>query len=183
MNEPTVSISGPPGSGKSTAGRLAAELLGLEYVSAGDIFRAEAKARGLDLEAFSRYAESHDEVDRRLDERMIELAKSGRLLDGRITGTLLRRRGLPVVTVEVVAEAAVRHARIAGREKIPLDRARGDAEVRERSEAKRYLHLYGIDLAREKADLTVDSTQLRPEAVAERIVDFVRPHRLSGGAR
>ncbi|EQD35681.1 cytidylate kinase, partial [mine drainage metagenome] len=57
MIDVVVCIGGPPGSGKSTAGRKIAERLGLEYRSAGDIFRAEASQHGLDLEAFGRYAD------------------------------------------------------------------------------------------------------------------------------
>ncbi|HEV2231071.1 MAG TPA: AAA family ATPase, partial [Thermoplasmata archaeon] len=69
-----VTLTGPPGSGKTTAGRLAAELLRLEFISAGEQFRAEAAQRGVDLDALSTAAEADPAIDRALDDRMLGLA-------------------------------------------------------------------------------------------------------------
>ncbi|MGB6501651.1 MAG: AAA family ATPase, partial [Thermoplasmata archaeon] len=73
-----VTLGGPPGSGKSTAGRLVAAELGLQLRSAGEMFRAEAVSQGMSLAVFGRYAEAHPEVDRELDRRMQALAAPGR---------------------------------------------------------------------------------------------------------
>lgn len=168
-----VTITGPPGSGKSTAGRGLAGRLGLDYVSAGALFRDEAKARGLDLAAFSRYAEAHPEVDRALDERMVALARPGRLLEGRLTGALCRRRGLAVVYLVVTARPEVRYRRLSERDRLPLAQARAETEAREASERARYERYYGVDLERERPDLVVDSSELSPEAVVDRLAAFV----------
>ncbi len=169
-----VAVGGPPGSGKSTAGRAVARAQGLVYHAAGDLFRAEAAHHGMDLEAFSHYAEAHPEVDRRVDETMSELARPGVLLDGRIQGPLLRRRGVPVHSIVITALYEVRVARIAGRDhRAPEDAAR---RIRERAESERarYLAEYGIDLETEPADLVVDSTELDADAVRERLLEFLR---------
>ena len=174
-----LAIGGPPGSGKSTAGRLVAQRLGLEYRSAGDEFRAEAARRSMDLAAFGRYAESHPEVDRELDRTMQALARPGRLLDGRIQGILCRRNGIPVRSIVVTAAADERVRRVAQRDGQSSADATESVRAREASERLRYTKYYGIDLDREPADLTVDSTHLSPPAVADAIVAFVRapPHR------
>ena len=171
-----VAIGGPPGSGKSTAGRLVADRLALEYRSAGEEFRAEAARRGMDVEAFGRFAEDHPEVDRDLDRAMQELARPGRLLDGRIQGILCRRNGIPVCSVIVTADLDERVRRVAHRDGHPVAEAAERVGVREASERARYSRFYGIDLDREPADLTVDSTHLPPEKVADAIVGFVRSH-------
>ena len=44
-----ITISGLPGSGKTTVARLVARELGLEHVYAGDIFRRQAEEHGLTL--------------------------------------------------------------------------------------------------------------------------------------
>ena len=44
-----ITISGLPGSGKTTVARLVARDLGLEHVYAGNIFRHQAEAQGLTL--------------------------------------------------------------------------------------------------------------------------------------
>lgn len=173
MIDLVVTITGPPGSGKSTAGRGVAQRLDLEYRSAGAMFRSEAERRGLTLAEFSRYAEQHEEVDRALDAQMVALARPGRLLEGRITGALCRRKGIPVVYLVVTALPEVRYRRLAQRDEVPLGTAIALTEAREASERDRYLRYYGIDLEREEPDMTVDSTDLAPAAVVERLVAFV----------
>lgn len=169
-----VAIGGPPGSGKSTAGRRVVVALGLEYRSAGDVFRAEAAARGMDVEAFGVYAEAHPEVDRVLDETMQGLARPGRLLDGRIQGVLCRRRGTPVYSIVVTASEEERARRVAARDGQPLAEARERIRSRAESERRRYRALYGIEVDGEAGDLTVDSTSTPADRVAEEIVTFLR---------
>lgn len=173
MIDRVVAIGGPPGSGKSTAGRLVAGRLGLEYRAAGDLFRAEAARRGLDLEAFGRFAETHPEIDRELDRAMQALARPGHLLDGRIQGILCRRHGVPVAYVVVTAELAERVARVARRDGQSVEDATRRVREREASERTRYAQFYGIDLDREPADFTVDSTHRPAESVGDAIVAFL----------
>jgi cytidylate kinase len=168
-----VAIGGPPGSGKSTAGRLVAQRLGLEFRSVGEVFRAQARERGLDLEAFGRYAESHPEVDRELDRRMQELARPGVVLEGRIQGVLLRRAGLPVRSITVTAERAERLRRLARRDGTDPATTERALARREQSERSRYERFYGIDLDRQPADLVVDATSEPADGVAERIVRYL----------
>jgi CMP/dCMP kinase len=169
-----VTIGGPPGSGKSTAGRRVAERLRLEFHSAGELFRAEGRRRGMEVEAFGQYAEAHPEVDRELDDALQALATPGHLLEGRIQGALCRRNGVPVHYVVVTATEDERVRRVAERDGQSLAEARLRVQQREASERDRYRRLYSIDLNREVADLTVDSTAQNAPAVAEAIVAFVR---------
>lgn len=176
MSPPLVVIGGPPGSGKTTAARATADRLGLEFLSAGARFRAQAQERDMDLGQFSRYAASHPEVDRELDDFMQGFAKPGWLLDSRLAGPLARRRGIPVLYLVVTAGEAVRAERLAGRDGIPIPAARRAMVAREQSEKSRYKAIYGIDLDRESPDLTVDSSDLSPSAVVDRLADFIRRH-------
>ena len=174
MIRAVVTVGGPPGSGKSTAGRLVATALELEFRSAGDLFRAEARRRGMDLATFGQYASTHPEVDRDLDRSMQALATPGRLLDGRIQGPLCRRAGVGVYDVVVTAREDVRIQRVATRDGQSVDEARRLVRDREASERDRYRRYYGIDLDREPASLVVDSSDRPPEAVAEAILAYVR---------
>jgi predicted cytidylate kinase len=169
-----VTLGGPPGSGKSTAGRRAAETLGLEFRSAGELFRAEAARRGMTLEAFGPFAAAHPEVDRELDRAMQALAAPGRVLEGRIQGALCRRSAIPVHALIVTAAEPERARRVAGRDGLSPAEALRRIREREASEADRYRRFYGIDLAREPADLVVDSTSIGPAAVADTLVEFLR---------
>ncbi len=174
MNRSVVALGGPPGSGKSTAGRLVAAELGLEFRSVGEVFRAEARRRGLDLAAFGRYAESHPEVDLELDRAMEAYARAGVLLEGRIQGALLRRRGVEAAVVSVTASRPERVRRLAARDAMSEEEAGRAIVAREASERSRYRKFYGIDLDQEVPDLLVDATAIPPEEVAARIVAFLR---------
>ncbi|PNX46571.1 MAG: cytidylate kinase, partial [Thermoplasmata archaeon M11B2D] len=55
----TITISGLPGTGKTTIARLLEKHLGLRYVYSGEIFRKLAKKHRMSLEEFGRYCESH----------------------------------------------------------------------------------------------------------------------------
>ena len=181
MIRAVVTVGGPPGSGKSTAGRLVAGVLGLEFIAAGEFFRTEARRHRMDLEAFSQYAGAHPEVDRELDERMQAFARPGHLLDGRIQGALCRRAGTPVYDLVVTAREEVRVRRVADRDGQSVEEATRRLREREASERERYRRFYGIDLGREPCDLLVDSSDRPPLEVAETIVSFVRGREAAGG--
>lgn len=175
MSAGVVTIGGPPGSGKSTAGRTVASELGLEFVSAGELFRAEARRRGITLLELSALAERDETIDRALDDEMVRRAEPQRLLDGRITGPLLRRRKVPTRYVVVTASDRVRWDRIAGRDGGTVDDVARETRAREASERERYRRYYGIDLPKENPDLLVDSSDLSPGEVVRRIVAFLSP--------
>jgi len=174
VSRSVVAVGGPPGSGKSTACRLVARELELAYHSAGELFRAEARGRGLELEPFGRFAEAHPEVDLELDRKMQALARPGALLEGRIQGPLCHRHAIPVAAIVITATAEERARRLAGRDHQTIPEAARAIAVREASERARYLKFYDIDVEREPADLVVDSTRQPPEQVAAVVVTFLR---------
>jgi CMP/dCMP kinase len=168
-----VTITGPPGSGKSTAGRSLADRLRLDYRSAGDLFRERARTTGLSLEAFSRLAETDESIDRALDDRMLAMAGAGRLLDGRVAGALCRRRGIPCHYLVVTARPEVRYARLASRDHVAYAEAAATTVAREESERDRYRRYYGIDLDSEPSDLTLDSSETPAPQVVDRMAEFL----------
>jgi cytidylate kinase len=152
--------------------------LGLEFYSAGELFRREAERRGVDLATLSRMAENDEEIDRALDQQMLLLARPGRLLEGRITGALCRRAHRSVLYGVITANDQVRYQRLADRDHMSFDEARRLTKAREDSERRRYARLYGIDLLHEPADLTIDSTAIPLPVVVDRIVEYVPTHRI-----
>ena len=70
-----ITISGPPGSGKTTACRNLSERLGLESVVFGQIFRQMAADRGMSLVEFGALAEQDPSIDRLIDTRILEIAR------------------------------------------------------------------------------------------------------------
>jgi len=164
-----ITLGGPPGGGKSTAGRALAVRLGLAYVSAGEIFRADGRARGMTVEEYSEFARTHPEVDETLDRRVQEFARPGHILDGRIQGPLARRRGVAVYGFIVTARLEIRAARVARRDHLSVGEATRRIVEREASEVMRYRRLYGIDLSAGPDETTIDSSDLTPAEVVEAI--------------
>jgi CMP/dCMP kinase len=180
VSRPIVWLTGPPGSGKTTSGRMAATALDLEFQSAGEIFRAEAQRRGQELSEFSRFAERHPEVDKALDEGLIARARPGAILEGRVVGALLRRRGVPVYAILVTAREEIRARRVAGRDGTDPAAALAEMRTRSASERGRYLRHYHLDLQAEPVDAVVDSSDLPAGEVAGRLAELLKAGGVSG---
>ncbi len=178
-----ITVSGLPGSGKTTVARLVSRALGLRHVYAGDIFRKEAERRGLTLEEFSRLAEQDHEIDRALDRAMLEVARRGDVvLEGRLAGFMAAREGLPALKVRLEASEEVRTARIASREEAPLDEVRSRMRVREDSDARRYGTIYGFDYYdRTLYDMVAQTDDTLPEDTAALITARARASAAGGG--
>jgi predicted cytidylate kinase len=141
-----ITISGLPGSGKTTVARLVAEALQLEHVYAGDIFRRQAEAAGLSLEEYQRRAETDHSIDRALDAQMRDRARAGHaVLEGRLAAFMADEAGVPALRVFLDASEAVRADRIVGREGGDAPARRLETQAREASDARRYREIYGFD--------------------------------------
>jgi len=142
-----LTVSGPPGSGKSTNAEFLAERFDLEHISGGDIFRELADERGYTPVEFNELAEEEDQIDRDLDRRLRTIAatRDDVLLESRLAGWLAAEHA--DLRFWLDAPLDVRAARIAEREDKTVEEARAVTERREQSEAKRYRELYDIDIS------------------------------------
>lgn len=170
MTGTTITVGGPPGSGKTTAAKEVARRLGRQHLSVGELFRQAAQARGVDLLAFGALAEKDETIDRGLDNAMIAHAGSHALLEGRVIGELLAERRLPVVRIGIFADEKTRAQRIASRENLPYDQVLAVMRAREASEAARFRHYYGLDPESFTYELRVDSTSLDRAGVVQTIL-------------
>ena len=68
-----ITISGTPGSGKSTIAQLLHERLKLRYVYSGLIFREIAEKYKMTLEEFGKYCENNSDIDKELDDTLKKL--------------------------------------------------------------------------------------------------------------
>ena len=172
-----LTVSGPPGSGKSTNAAAVAEAFDLDHVSGGDIFRDLAAERGLSPVEFNELAEEDDQIDRDLDARLREIAieQDDLVLESRLAGWLAGDHADLKGWLD--APRAVRAERIADREEKPVDVAREETRRREDSEQKRYREYYNIEIADLGIyDLTVNTARWGPDAVRELLVTAIEAH-------
>ncbi|SEH56813.1 cytidylate kinase [Halopenitus malekzadehii] len=172
-----LTVSGPPGSGKSTTAVGLAEALDLEHVSGGDIFREMAAENDMTPVEFNEHAETDDRIDRDLDRRLREIAttQDDVVLESRLAGWLAGDHA--DVRIWLDAPLDVRAARIADREGKAVDRAREETRRREESEAKRYREYYDIDIGDLSIyDIVYNTSRWGPDAVLESIVATVEAY-------
>ncbi|MBY9001839.1 MAG: AAA family ATPase [Candidatus Heimdallarchaeota archaeon] len=144
---PIIAISGPHGSGKSTAAKKVAELLNYTYISAGQMFREMAKDKGMNLEEFSKNAEANEEIDRSIDNRTLDFAQieNGIIIDAQLGGWVLRK--VADLIIYITAPVKTRIQRIAERENRSIEEIKKETLMREESERHRYQKLYNIDVS------------------------------------
>lgn len=141
-----IAISGLHGSGKSTAAKKVAEQLGWRYYSTGQAFRDMAKERDMSLADFNTFLEDNLEVDRMLDQRMIQTAEKGNVVvDGQVVAYLTSEipNGLRVL---LQCPRKVRVTRMGARDNEGYAEKLHETKTREESERKRFKMLWGVDL-------------------------------------
>ncbi|WP_408957614.1 (d)CMP kinase [Natrinema sp. 74] len=176
-----LTVSGPPGSGKSTTAELLADAFDLDHISGGDIFRNLAEERGYTPLEFNKLAEENDQIDRDLDHRLREIAveETDLVLESRLAGWLAGDEADFRFWLD--APARVRGERIAEREDKDPDRATEETKAREASEAQRYREYYGIDIRDLTIyDLSVNTARWEPDAVLDMLVTAVERYDPNG---
>jgi len=167
-----ITVGGLPGTGTSTLCRLLAARTGLTYVYAGQLFRDEAKARGMSLADFGRLCQSDPSVDRALDDQQAALLHGPPLLlEGRLAGWLAHQNGIDAVKVWLTCDLEERVRRVAERDGGDTKEQREAILEREASEADRYRRYYGLDLGdMTPYDLVLDATAATPEVLAAAVL-------------
>ena len=168
-----LTISGLHGTGKSTLGKLIAENLGLNYYSTGQAFRDLAEEMDMTLKEFTKYVEKNPHFDKKLDKKIIEIAKEGNfVLDSQLSGYIL----LDIADFKIFLKCPieVRVKRMAERDNIGYEEKLKETVLRENSELERFKILYDIDLSDYKQiskiyDLIIDTENLSIEEILKLI--------------
>jgi predicted cytidylate kinase len=176
-----ITISGVPGSGKSTVGKLLAKKLGYEYFSMGDLRGQMAIKKGLTIDELNNLGEKEDWTDKRADEIQTQMGKEkdNFIFEGRLSWYFIPNSFKIFLTVDTKTAAARTLQNRAERqdEKQVASLAEAEQAVLQRlaSDKKRYLQYYGIDYTKpENYDLTIDTTNLKIDEIVQIILDKIK---------
>ncbi len=169
-----ITIGGLAGTGTTTAAEVLSERLDIPYISAGFIFREMAAEHGMSVLEFSEFAEGNDDIDKEIDKRQAEKAKSAEnlIVEGRLSAFFVDNADLKLW---LMTPFDVRSKRIANREDKSVDVAKREIITREKSEALRYMEIHNIDISNmEIYDLIINSDSFDPESISEIIIQTLK---------
>jgi len=171
----TITISGTPGSGKSTVADLLEKKLGIKRIYSGMIFRETADKYKMSLEEFGKFCEENSDIDKELDNRQLEILKKGNIiLEGRLAGWLAYKNKIPALKVIIDTDIETRAKRIVNREAGNVEKRKKEIIKREKSEILRYKKYYKINLKDTSIyDVVIDSGNKTPEEIADIIIEKI----------
>jgi cytidylate kinase len=173
-----ITISGLPGSGKSTVGKIIAKKLNYEYMSVGDFRGRMAMDRGITLDELNQLGEEESWTDEEADKYQVEYAKThdNLVIEGRMSFHFIPDSFKIFITVDLktAAERTLQNREDRKDEAEVSGAAEAEELLRGRieSDKKRYLKYYGVDYTDPKHyNLVVDATTPSAEEIAEIILD------------
>lgn len=171
-----ITLGGPPGSGKSTIGRMLAARLDLPYFYIGNIRRQYALERGMNLEELNRRSLNDPASDKLADEYQAELPKryGSFVLDAKLGYHFIPQ------SVKVYIDVDLR----LGAERIFLqhrpeenwasvDEGTSAIQERMRNDQQRYQHLYQTDCYDKRSFDKIFDGGKEAEAVVEEIIAYL----------
>ena len=177
-----LTISGLHGTGKSTIGKLISQKLGLKYYSTGQAFRDLAKDMNFTLEEFTDYVEKNPDIDRKLDDKIIEIAlKDNILIDSQLSAYLLE--SVADFKILLTCSLKIRVKRMTERDDALYDDKLKETTIREKSELARFNKLYDINLNDQSKvekiyDLIIDTSELTIEEIFELIFSDFKKNKI-----
>jgi len=174
-----IAISGLHGTGKSTIAKKLAKELDLKYYSTGNTFREMADSMDMTLEEFNQYVESHPNIDKKLDRKVVDIAreKDDYVIESQLSGYLLKDNADYMILLTAPLE--IRIKRMAERDEVSFDEKLSETKIRENSEYQRFKDLYNIDvrdddLKKKTFDLIIDTKNLTIQEVLNRILEYIK---------
>ncbi|MEK7473529.1 MAG: (d)CMP kinase [Patescibacteria group bacterium] len=179
-----ITISGVPGSGKTSAGKIVAEKLGLRFYSIGGLRAKMAEERGITIDELNVLGEKNHSTDTDVDAYQKKLGETedNIMIEGRLSWHFIPNSFRIFLSCE--PDEAARRIFLAKRQGARTDEpeyesvadARKRLDERMASDRRRYRAIYDVDYQDPSHyDLVVDTTKLDgAEATVTAILDALK---------
>lgn len=179
-----ITLSGKPGSGKSSTADRVAEMLGYTRYSAGESVRSLIKKQKITLREFNERAEHNPEIDTHIDEELRRLRDyRDVVIDSRLgfywipeSFKVYLDLDNDVAVARIFKDANLNTLRSeSGEGSTSMSDVMDQVEERMQSERQRFKKLYGVNpYSHEHFDLIIDTARHSPQTVALTIFDSYR---------
>lgn len=176
-----ITLSGKPGSGKSSTADKVAELLGYTRHSSGDMVRKVLAKNKMTLEQYNNQAETNHNLDAQIDDELRNLReKNDIIVDSRLgfywipeSFKVYLDLDLDVATARIFKDAVTNSSRSSvGTSSTSLPEVSRQVKERMLNEQNRFRQLYGVDpYNKNHFDLIVDTSRNDPQSVAIAVFD------------
>lgn len=179
-----ITLSGKPGSGKSSTADKVAELLGYTRHSSGDMVRQILSKSGMTLEEYNKQAATDHDLDAEVDNRLRNLRdKNDIVVDSRLgfywipeSFKVYLDLDIEIATARIFKDTVTNSMRSAvGTSSSSLDEVSKQVRNRMLSEQSRFRQMYGVDpYDKNHFDFIIDTSRQNPQSVAIAIFDAYR---------
>lgn len=176
-----ITVSGKPGSGKSSTADKVAELLGYTRYSSGDMVRKVLAKKGITLSEYNRRAADDYDLDAKVDQELRNLRdKQDIIIDSRLgfywipeSFKVYLDLDIEIATVRIFKDTVSNSMRSSVSGGLTsLDDVSRQVNARMLNEQSRFRKLYGVDpfnLA--NFDFVIDTSRQNPQSVAIAVFD------------
>lgn len=179
-----ITISGKPGSGKSSTADKVADMLDYARYSSGDMVRTILQRENLTLSEYNRRALSDHALDSKIDEYLRNLRnKQNIVIDSRLgfywipeSFKVYLDLDIQVATVRIFKDAVSNNMRMKSGETVDsLDLVAKQVKTRMATEQDRFRNLYNVDpYNTSRFDLIIDTSRHSPQTVALTVFDVYK---------
>ena len=179
-----ITLTGKPGSGKSSTADRVAELLGYTRYSSGSMVRDILHEQGMTLAEYNQKAKDDHSLDTKVDEKLRNLREANDVvIDARLgfywipeSFKVYLDLDIDVAIARIFKDSISNQGRIkSGEQASDLAAASESVRTRMREEQERFHKLYNIDpFNTSRFDLIIDTSRHSPETVALTVYDTYR---------
>lgn len=179
-----ITLSGKPGSGKSSTADRVAELLGYSRHSSGDMVRSILRENHMTLEEYNEAANDDHDLDAEVDDRLRALREANDIVvDSRLgfywipeSFKVYLDLDLDTATARIFKDTVTNVSRSSvGTSGSSLAEVSRQVRERMQNEQQRFRHMYGVDpYNTENFDLVINTSRHDPQTVAVTVFDYYR---------